>query len=681
MKIKLFQVFLAITLSLSALFSIFAPVVSALDFNEWTEVDLNSHISISESSVTFSALQRGESAYVYKDKGINYFSGNFSNSFTLMMSDYAVYPQINIWALANLVGAFQDGTFDDADILCLILTHSTEPNEFNIAFMETHNGTEHQSGVYTINKDIEYYLTVYRDTSIGTYGTLYCSFYSDIERNILLDTISVALHTIVDYRYIYAIQTMGLGSTNDLGSGYIKDLSMNVLWGSVPDVQTFPEASTSIGATLYGYTEDAKTTQGFQFGITSGVYTANYTGSLFEENPNEFYYFIPTANLTLGEIYYFRAFADNEYGRGYGSEKSFTFFSATYGVYLTGINYLQNITGNSTAIFYVHVVRSSDSTPFADNITARMSANLTWNNPIDLNLISGTSEQWLFQTDVGALLPDTLYYLQGMATKDSVIYYSDIDSILTETYVLPDKPSITITRIEDVSLQYSSDFENYVFEITAKAITSNTTDLFYNEGVMFSQYVSSASALLPPIYKYVSSSDILADNTFIVSLSFSTADWYTGQTLYFQAFLNTINYGDIVSTVVSFTPTGADDDVIVIGGIGDIAPIPIVDDFATIITQIRNNLHLYGVMGTWAFLGLIVLVIALIFGVAIVATPDATLKKMIGIVWGLASVAVLGAFLFTGQLGIWPILIMVGGVVVIVFIFAGTILSGGRANG
>ena len=106
--------------------------------------------------------------------------------------------------------------------------------------------------------------------------------------------------------------------------------------------------------------------------------------------------------------------------------------------------------------------------------------------------------------------------------------------------------------------------------------------------------------------------------------------------------------------------------------------IPVISDFAQIIDDIKAQFHLYGVMGTWAFLGLILLIIALIFGVAIVATPDATIKRMVSIVWGLISIAVLGAFLFTGQLGIWPILIIIGGVVALIFIIGGTVLSGGR---
>jgi len=132
-----------------------------------------------------------------------------------------------------------------------------------------------------------------------------------------------------------------------------------------------------------------------------------------------------------------------------------------------------------------------------------------------------------------------------------------------------------------------------------------------------------------------------------------------------------IGYGNILVFQMSDTlDTGAVD-----GDEGE-EDIPVIGDFAQIIEQVKAQFHLYGTMGTWAFMALILLVVAMIFGVAIVATPDAVIKRMVSIVWCLASIAVVGAFLFTGQLGLWPILIMVGGTVVLIFIVVGTVLSG-----
>ena len=46
------------------------------DFTTYTEVDPNSRITVSSTKVTWASVQRDEDAYVYKDKGVNYFDEN-----------------------------------------------------------------------------------------------------------------------------------------------------------------------------------------------------------------------------------------------------------------------------------------------------------------------------------------------------------------------------------------------------------------------------------------------------------------------------------------------------------------------------------------------------------------------------------------------------------------------------
>lgn len=106
-----------------------------------------------------------------------------------------------------------------------------------------------------------------------------------------------------------------------------------------------------------------------------------------------------------------------------------------------------------------------------------------------------------------------------------------------------------------------------------------------------------------------------------------------------------------------------------------------VDSFTELINNMRSALRMEGLMGTWFFMGLLLLIVALLFGVAIVATPDETLKRMIGIVWTLISICIVGGFVFTGQLGIIPIVVLVGAFVVGIFVIGGILLSGRQVNG
>ena len=81
-------------------------------------------------------------------------------------------------------------------------------------------------------------------------------------------------------------------------------------------------------------------------------------------------------------------------------------------------------------------------------------------------------------------------------------------------------------------------------------------------------------------------------------------------------------------------------------------------------------------MGTWVFMGLLLLIVALIFGIAYFAVKTPIGRVAIGFTWLLSSISVVGGFIFTGQLGVWPILVLVGGVVALIMIVLSVKLSG-----
>ena len=47
------------------------------DFSTYTETDPNSKIAVTSSKIDVSAIDRGDNAYVYDDKGSNFFDGDF----------------------------------------------------------------------------------------------------------------------------------------------------------------------------------------------------------------------------------------------------------------------------------------------------------------------------------------------------------------------------------------------------------------------------------------------------------------------------------------------------------------------------------------------------------------------------------------------------------------------------
>lgn len=99
-------------------------------------------------------------------------------------------------------------------------------------------------------------------------------------------------------------------------------------------------------------------------------------------------------------------------------------------------------------------------------------------------------------------------------------------------------------------------------------------------------------------------------------------------------------------------------------------------DISTFINDLKESLGLTGTFGTWAFMGMILLIVALVFGIAMYSTYGVA-RMAVGVAWLLSSICVLGAFIFTGQLGIWPIVILVGGIVGFGMIILGVKFSGG----
>lgn len=73
------------------------------DFTTYTETDPNSHISKTSSKVTWTGLSNDEDAYVYKDKDVDHFNGDFVHQFEIEFSGVSGTPIGVHWAVANLV--------------------------------------------------------------------------------------------------------------------------------------------------------------------------------------------------------------------------------------------------------------------------------------------------------------------------------------------------------------------------------------------------------------------------------------------------------------------------------------------------------------------------------------------------------------------------------------------------
>lgn len=193
----------------------------AEDFTTYTKVDPNGRLAVTAAQITFTALTRNESAYVYKDYTANHFNGNYSFSVDTQFTTNTAGTTsgASIWALSNSVGDRKSITNAAGDEHAVYLAYNNGAPVLNI--VEVVGGVAVYGSQFGISLGTTYYLTISRNTAVGTYGTLYCYVYSDSARTTLLGTITYTLTASKSFRYAYGVQTYNDGVTASL-SGFAK---------------------------------------------------------------------------------------------------------------------------------------------------------------------------------------------------------------------------------------------------------------------------------------------------------------------------------------------------------------------------------------------------------------------------------------------------------------------------
>ncbi|KKN01402.1 hypothetical protein LCGC14_1128160 [marine sediment metagenome] len=306
------------------------------DFTTYTKVDPSGWITVSSSRITATNLNRNADAYVYKDKGVDYFAGNFTHELTLRATANVNFSVVMMWSLTNDLDDFKGLDDNNKDSLHLKLDHQGGVNQAKLVLRELDGGTLYSSSALTIQHDTDYYLTIVRDESVGTYGTLYCRVYFDAARTNLFATLTRTLQSSKkDFRYVLLSQSTNSGHSIYAISGYIENLEQ---WNQLfvaPTITT--QAVSDIAettATGNGNITDLGSPNPTAHGVcwnTVGSPTiandktdegaAGATGAFTSG----------MTNLDPGTLYYVRAYATNSSGTSYGSEVMFTTLSVAAG--------------------------------------------------------------------------------------------------------------------------------------------------------------------------------------------------------------------------------------------------------------------------------------------------------------------------------------------------------------
>ena len=296
------------------------------DLTLYTEVDPNNRLTVTTDEVVWAGLTRNESTYLYKDFGVDYFSGDFNILFAFDTDAGDNGGIVYAIGMANSIDDWTGIKTASGDAIAVEVIGHSSAAQITHLVVELDGGTEYPSSQHPANFTNYVYGILRRDESVGTYGTIYLDIYTDSARTNLVTTRSVALHSSKkDFRYLFLAWSRNDGDPDE-GNGKIKDIFVN-LSTTFPTVTT--QATTAIAATTatgngnvtslgspaptqHGHcwsishlptVSDSKTTNGVP---SAGAYTSSLTG------------------LTAGTKYYVRAYIQGAWGTLYGAEVAFT---------------------------------------------------------------------------------------------------------------------------------------------------------------------------------------------------------------------------------------------------------------------------------------------------------------------------------------------------------------------
>ena len=202
------------------------------DFTTYTEFDESAKITVdSASKVSWAALEtKFKTGYLYKDKGVNHFSGDFTHKFESQFSSMGNFAWANHWMLSNVVGdvkavidANDDAamffSFDDAEHLYLRLIEAGSIEDTDIWMPP---GPQPST---------TYYIEIVRDDDGGVNNTGNYTAYirTGSHSGALQDTLTVdcSVGEQNDFRYIYSFATYdGDFADHGLATGFTQNLDL-----------------------------------------------------------------------------------------------------------------------------------------------------------------------------------------------------------------------------------------------------------------------------------------------------------------------------------------------------------------------------------------------------------------------------------------------------------------------
>lgn len=181
------------------------------DLTTFTEVDPSAHLVQVANCSAVTTMGTNEIAYLYKDYGVDYFAANYTLRGALNVTAFASGATSTQWHLLSLTNVLSHGNTTDAR--CSVIGTWISATTFSLK-LEEYSGAQYLTAASTtLSITKPYWVKTWRDTTVGTYGTIYLAIYGDHLMTAQIGaTLSLTLHASVSYRYFHAHQAHYLGA-------------------------------------------------------------------------------------------------------------------------------------------------------------------------------------------------------------------------------------------------------------------------------------------------------------------------------------------------------------------------------------------------------------------------------------------------------------------------------------
>lgn len=198
------------------------------DFSTYTEVDEKSTITVTASTVSWVTLDLDSTSYVYDDKGVDHFAGDFSHQFEVVVDNVInASSRVYSYVVSNSIGSYDQIAGANES---LIGFYSVGTPAF---VLETHKGGSSSTfdTSITLTEGVRYFVTIDRDDDAGANNTglFTATIRTGSHTGSVFDTLTVDNQTAnqKDYRYIYGVCSNDIGNTARKQDGETKNLNLN----------------------------------------------------------------------------------------------------------------------------------------------------------------------------------------------------------------------------------------------------------------------------------------------------------------------------------------------------------------------------------------------------------------------------------------------------------------------